>query len=137
MFCHTCGTQVADGTQFCPNCGQPLSGAPAGTVGPAVPWTPPSSVQLQTGAWISTAWGMVKADLGNYVLIGLVFALVSGMVPFIVQGPLIAGFHIYCIKRMLNRPADFADLFKGFNLFVPTLVAFLVISLFTSLGTLA
>ncbi|MGO9259071.1 MAG: hypothetical protein ACLQU1_22535 [Bryobacteraceae bacterium] len=59
------------------------------------------------------------------------------MVPFIVQGPLMVGFHIYCIKKMLNRPAEFGDLFKGFNLFVPALVACLLISLFTTLGTLA
>jgi uncharacterized membrane protein len=36
----------------------------------------------------------------------------------------------------LNRPAELADLFKGFNFFVPTLVASLVISLFVLGGTL-
>lgn len=29
-FCAKCGTQVADGTTFCPNCGAPQAGAPAG-----------------------------------------------------------------------------------------------------------
>jgi uncharacterized membrane protein len=28
-FCAKCGTQVADGTTFCPNCGAPQGGAPA------------------------------------------------------------------------------------------------------------
>jgi hypothetical protein len=140
MFCHTCGTQVDAGLQFCPNCGQPIGGAPgafAGTAVPAVPWTPPTSVTLQTGRWIDAGWQMVKADLGNFVLIALIFTLLNGMVPFIIQGPLLVGFHIYCIKRMLNRPAEFGDLFKGFNMFVPALVACLLISLFTSLGALA
>ena len=36
----------------------------------------------------------------------------------------------------MGRPAEFADLFKGFNFFVPTLVASLVISLFVFGGTL-
>jgi uncharacterized membrane protein len=47
------------------------------------------------------------------------------------------GFHIYCMKRMFNRQAEFADLFKGFNYLVPSLVASLLISLFVALGTLA
>lgn len=137
MFCHTCGTQISDGTQFCPNCGQALGvAAPPGGRGPAVPWTPPATVTLQTGKWISTGWEMVKADLGNFVLIALVFTLLSGMVPIVIQGSLLLGFHIYCMKKMLNRPADFADLFKGFNYFVPALVASLLISLFTGIGIL-
>jgi uncharacterized membrane protein len=136
MFCHTCGTQVTEGTQFCPNCGQPLGVSPVAPVAPAVAWTPPTTVRLQTGNWIGAGWELVKADLWNFVLMALVFSLLNGMVPFVIQGPLIVGFHIYCIKKMYNRPAEFADLFKGFNYFVPALVASLLISLFTALGTL-
>jgi len=136
MYCHTCGTQVADGTTFCPNCGQPLTGPAPGSLAPVVQWTPPSTVTLQTGRWINIGWEMVKADLGNFVLIALVFTLLSGMVPVIIQGPLLAGFHIFCMKKMFNRQAEFADLFKGFNYFVPTLVASLLISLFSALGML-
>jgi hypothetical protein len=58
---------------------------------------------------------MVKADMGNYVLIALVFVALNGLVPVILQGPLMAGFHIYCLKRLLGRPTEFADLFQGFN----------------------
>lgn len=29
-FCAKCGTQMADGTAFCPSCGAPQAGAPAG-----------------------------------------------------------------------------------------------------------
>jgi len=136
MYCHTCGTQVPDGTQFCPNCGQPLAAGAGPAALPAVAWTPPTSVTLQTGNWIRFGWDMVKADMGNFILMGLVFALLSGMVPIVIQGPLMAGFHIYCMKKMFNRGGDFADLFKGFNYFVPTLVASLLIALFTSLGTI-
>src|SRR3984893_11897205 len=79
---------------------------------------------------------MVKADMGNFVLIALVFGALNSMVPIILQGPLFVGFHIYCMKRMAGRPAEFADLFKGFNFFVPALVASLVISLFVFAGSL-
>ncbi len=72
--------------------------------------------------------------MGNYVLISLIFFLLNG-VPFI-QGALIAGFHIYTMKKMMGRRAEFGDLFKGFNFFIPTLVAALLIGLFTFIGTL-
>jgi uncharacterized membrane protein len=137
MFCHSCGNQVPNDLQFCPNCGQPLAGAP-GPLADSVPvvWTPPVGIKAQPGKWIGEGWEIVKADMGNYVLLALAVIVLSSMVPFIIQGPLMAGFHIYCMKRLLGRSAEFADLFKGFNFFVPTLVASLVISLFVFGGTL-
>ena len=74
-------------------------------------------------------------DLGKYALITVVFILLSS-VPFI-QGALIAGFHIFTMKKLAGRRAEFADLFTGFNFFVATLVASLLIALFTFLGSLA
>ena len=110
--------------------GSPLaSGVPA----PA-PWVPPIGLKAMPGKWIGEGWDMVKADMGPYVLISLIFVLLYG-VPFI-QGALIAGFHIYTMKKIMGRPAEFGDLFKGFNYFIPTLVAALLIGLFTFLGTL-
>jgi uncharacterized membrane protein len=84
---------------------------------------------------MSEGWALVRADLGNYVLIGLLFFLLSG-VPLI-QGALIAGFHIYTMKTLSGRKPDVADLFKGFNFFLHSLVASLLIGFFTFLGMLA
>jgi uncharacterized membrane protein len=95
---------------------------------------PPIGLKAAPGRWIGEGWELVKADMGTYVLISLIFFLLNG-VPFI-QGALIAGFHIYTMKRLMQRPAEFGDLFKGFNFFVPTLVASLLIGLFTFFGTL-
>jgi uncharacterized membrane protein len=136
MFCHHCGTQVNSDVQFCPSCGQPLAGSPGPLGGgTAAPWTPAAAIKAQPGRWVGEGWQMVKADIGTYVLLALVFSLLSSMVPIIIQGPLMAGFHIFCIKKMLGRRAEFADLFTGFNFFVPTLVASLVISVFVMVGT--
>jgi len=131
MFCHTCGTQVSQDLQFCPNCGQSLS--PTASV-PAVAWVAPVGITAAPGRWIGQGWELVKGDLGNYILIALVFSLLN-TVPLI-QGALIAGFHIFTMKKLMGRPAEFADLFKGFNYFVPTLVASLLIGLFVFGGTL-
>ena len=128
MFCHSCGNQVAPDLQFCPNCGQSLA-TPIGPGATPTPWTPPGPVKAQTGRWIGAGWQLVKADMGNFALVGLIVIVLNGVVPLILQGPLMAGFHLYCMKKLLNRPVEFADVFKGFNFFVPTLVASLVISL--------
>jgi len=134
MFCQRCGTQLDSGVRFCPNCGQTQDAPVFGSPQNLASWTPPAGIRASGGRWISEGWALVKADLGNYIVISLLFALLSG-VPLI-QGPLIAGFHIFTMKKLMGRNAEFGDLFKGFNLFVPTLVASLLIGLFTFAGTL-
>ncbi len=135
MFCDRCGTQLSEGQQFCTSCGQTVGGPPSPAAGALIPvWTPPVNVQVAAGHWIGAGWEVVKADLGMYVVAALIFFVLSG-VPLI-QGALIAGFHIYTMKKIAGRRADFADLFKGFNFFIPTLVASLLIGAFTFLGTL-
>lgn len=135
MFCTRCGTQVDANAPFCPNCGQSLQTAPVGGAPPPPAWTPPVTVQVAAGRWIGQGWDLVKADMGNYILITLVFFLLSG-IPLI-RGALVAGFSIHTIKKLSGRHADFSDFFKGFNFFIPTLVASLVIGVFVFLGTLA
>jgi hypothetical protein len=137
MFCHHCGTQIAEDSQFCTSCGQAI--APGGPLAPTVPvvWDAPVGVHSHTGRWIGAGWAMVKEDLGTFFLMALVLSVISSAVPIILQGPLIAGFHIYCMKKLCGRRAEFADMFKGFNFFIPTLVASLVISCFTLLGLIA
>ena len=134
MYCHHCGTQVAAGVRFCPSCGQSVSAAGALTTSVPVPWTPRSGVEAQTGQWLGEGWRLVTADLGNYALITLVFILLNG-VPFI-QGALIAGFHVFTMKKLAGSRAEFSDFFTGFNFFIPTLVASLLIGLFTFAGAL-
>lgn len=133
MFCHRCGTQVDPNAQFCTNCGESLAGSPGGAA-LAVAWTPPARVQVTMGRWLSAGWNLVMADLGTYVLITLLFFLLSS-VPLI-QGALIAGFHIYTIKKLTGRRAELADYFQGFSFFVPALVASILIGVFTFIGFL-
>lgn len=136
MFCHRCGTQVSEGVQFCPNCGQALG--PGAALGPSagVTWVAPVGVHSRTGHWIGAGWDLVKQDMGMFFLLALVFSILNSAVPLILAGPLCVGLHLYCMKRLLNRRAEFADLFTGFNFFVPALVASLIISLFTFAGGL-
>src|SRR3982751_2996749 len=136
MFCHHCGTQVPADVQFCPNCGQAVGAAGALGASPPSTWTPPSGARSQTGRWVGEGWRLVKDDLGNYVLLAVVFTVLNAVVPLILQGPLLVGFHIFTMKKLAGRRPEFADLFKGFNFFVPALVATIVIGVFTFAGTL-
>ena len=110
--------------------------SPAATSALTVTWIPPEGVKAQVGSWIGQGWQLVKADIGTFFLVALVFSILNGFVPLILQGPLMAGFHLFCAKKILGRRAEFADLFTGFNFFVPALVASLIISVFTFAGTL-
>ena len=134
MFCHSCGTQVSSTDDFCPSCGASSIAATRPSAGPV--WAPQPGIRSRTGEWIGEGWGMVKDDLGVYVALALVTFFLGSMVPFIIQGPLTAGFFIFCMNKTLKRRAEFADLFTGFNFFIPALVASLVIALFVSIGTL-
>ena len=134
MFCHSCGTQVSGDVAFCPNCGQSLGVAAAPVAQPV--FVARAGLTARPGHWVGAGWNLVQADMGNYVLMGLVFLVLGATVPVILQGPLMVGFHIFVMKRMAGRSAEFADLFKGFNFFVPALVASLVISMFTFAGAL-
>ncbi len=135
LFCPKCGAQVSPDVRFCPTCGQSIAPGVPGGPAPAA-WTPPIGVKAQTGRWISEGWQMVKEDLGNYILMALIFIAVNSVGSIITQGPLMAGFHIVCMKRSMNRKTEVGDLFKGFNYFLPALVASLIISVFVFGGTL-
>ncbi|MBI5281580.1 MAG: zinc-ribbon domain-containing protein [Candidatus Solibacter usitatus] len=140
MFCTHCGAQVTAETRFCPQCGTTLGGAPPPpppVFAPAASFTVPAGCQAHTGRWIGAAWTLVTAQLGMFALIIIVMSIVSAVVPLILQGPMLAGIHIVCWRVVLGGRADLGDLFKGFNFFVPSLAACIVIAVFSFLGLFA
>jgi uncharacterized membrane protein len=92
---------------------------------------------VQTGKWISTAWNLVTGQIWMFMLITLLMLILSSVVPVVLQGPMLIGMHIVCWRVLLGGRADVGDLFKGFNWFVPSLVACLLIAVFTFLGLIA
>jgi uncharacterized membrane protein len=131
MFCDRCGAQVGEAA-FCTNCGKSLR--PVATPAAQV-WVPPRGIEAESTRWLGEAWNLVMADLGPYAILALLFIVLNG-VPLI-QGALIAGFHIYTIKKLKGGRAEIGDFFQGFQFFLPSLIASLLIGLFTFFGTLA
>jgi len=136
MFCNKCGTQIGPDAKVCPQCGAPVeeAGVPPP---PATPvWTPRAGVKAETGKWISAGWDMVKADLGNFILVTLIFVVVNSVASIVTQGPLQTGFHLFCAKKLYGRRAEVGDMFKGFDYFLPAFVAALLIGIFVFIGIL-
>jgi uncharacterized membrane protein len=75
-------------------------------------------------------------DWLTYGLMALVASIVNSAASIITQGPLTAGFHVVFIKRLKGGKPEFADLFLGFNYFLPALLAALVTALFIFCGLL-
>lgn len=79
---------------------------------------------------------------GGAVIATLVFCLISiaaSSIPFaslVVNGPLAMGVAYYFLSLSRGKTPLIEDLFKGFNYFVNTLVAFLLVTLFTILWML-
>jgi uncharacterized membrane protein len=136
MFCNKCGGPISPGVQFCPACGAPTS-AEAVPPPPARPvWTPRPEAKAQTGKWISAGWAMVTADLGNFALLGLIFVLINSVCSIVTQGPLQTGLHLFCAKKLYGRRAELGDMFKGFDYFLASFVAALLIGVFVFAGSL-
>jgi uncharacterized membrane protein len=113
-----------------------------GSAAPSLPstlaavWNPPQIVEVRAGHWVSEGWRLVKSDIASYVLMTLIFLLLGSAACGLIQGSLIAGLHLFTIKKILGRNAGFGDMFQGFNFFVPTLLASLVIGLFVGVASL-
>ena len=135
MNCRYCGAPLNPEVKFCSTCGRSQQDENASSVPPP---PPPSSGDgtAQTGRWISAGWDLIKGDWLTFALMALVFAVVTSCVPFVLNGPLMAGLHIACIRKLMSGRTEVGDLFKAFNRFGATLLACLVISVFTFLGSL-
>lgn len=96
--------------------------------------------QINIGTWVSKAWDLVTADLANFLILGLIFAVIVGVAAttaigqFLVIGPLSVGFYLIIFKRMRGEELNVGDIAKGFNYFVPSVLANILISAFVAIG---
>jgi uncharacterized membrane protein len=81
---------------------------------------------IDAGACVSSAWTLVTRRFWLYVGVGFVTLLLIGCIPFVgslLFGPVIAGFYYVVLRDMRGDPVDFGMMFKGFERFVPLMVA--------------
>jgi uncharacterized membrane protein len=127
-----------EGAQFCTRCGsaQRAAGVASGSAAAAPAYSVAKGGPAQTSRWIGQGWDVVKDDLGIFVVMTIVMVVANGFCPFLLQGATTAGFQVSFKRKLRGQKADLGDLFQGFQFFVPTLVAHLLISIFAFLAFL-
>jgi hypothetical protein len=140
MFCKSCGSEIGDNAQFCVKCGaaQQIAGGEStvAAVAAAPAYNLAKGGPAQTSRWIGQGWDLTKDDLGMFVVMTILNLVVNGAVPFLLQGPLTAGFQVSFKRKLRGQKAELGDLFLGFNFFGSTLAAYLVTTIFTFIGFL-
>ena len=72
---------------------------------------------------LNAGWASIKDRYWLFVGITLVATLLGGAVPIVLIGPMMCGLYICLLARMRGEPIEFGLLFKGFDYFLPGLVA--------------
>src|SRR5688572_27440597 len=84
---------------------------------------------IDAGGCVSNAWGLVTRRFWLYVGVGFVTLLLIGCIPFVgslLFGPVLGGFYYLVLRDMNDEPVDFGMMFKGFEKFLPLMVAGLI-----------
>jgi len=87
---------------------------------------------IAPGECISGGWNLVTARFGMYLGIGLLTMLLISCIPCVnlfLIGPVLAGFYYVALRDMSDDPVEFGMMFKGFENFVPLMVAGLIQSI--------
>ncbi|MBN1482436.1 hypothetical protein EH223_10385 [candidate division KSB1 bacterium] len=96
--------------------------------------------QVNLGNWISRAWDMVTVDIGNFIILGLIYvvviAITSGTVigELFVIGPLSVGFFFVVFEKIRGKDVNIGDITKGFNYFVAAVLSNILVSFFVIIG---
>ena len=102
--------------------------------------------KLDIGAEMGKGWKLFQANMGLLILATLLVSVLSAVTCGILAGPMVAGLLTLVRRLIQNDPVkpQVGDVFKGFDLFVPTLillllggVAIAVLSVIPVLGQLA
>ncbi|MEZ5428591.1 MAG: hypothetical protein R2747_20260 [Pyrinomonadaceae bacterium] len=87
---------------------------------------------INPGDCVSNAWNLVKQNYGLFIAMVLVGGILAGCIPCVslfLAGPILAGFYHVFLMEMNGEPADFGALFKGFDVFVPTMVVGIILAI--------
>ncbi len=86
--------------------------------------------------WISQGWALVKPHLGTHILIALVTMLLSAVTIGIISGPLVCGWFMILLRQQRDPSyaPEFSDLWKGFEVFGQSFLAWLIIAIVAAIA---
>lgn len=98
------------------------------------------SGEINISKWITNGWDLVFGNFGEFLLLSFIYVVIltiafsTWVVGLILFGPLTAGFYYIIFNRIRGKEIYIGDIAKGFNVFVPTLLAGILINIFVSIG---
>lgn len=101
-----------------------------------------ASKQVNIGSWISRGWDIVTADMGSFLLLGLIYIVIVTVASstvigeWLVIGPLQVGIFYIIFEKMRGKPINIGDIAKGFNFFIAAVLSNILISIFSAIGFL-
>src|SRR2546425_757396 len=72
---------------------------------------------------LNAGWAAIKDRYWLFLGMTLVATLIGGAVPIVLIGPMMCGLYMCLLAKMRGESIEFGLLFKGFDYFVPGLVA--------------
>ena len=84
---------------------------------------------INPGDCIGGAWSLVTRRFGLYLGVGILVLILIGCIPVvgsILFGPIMGGFYYLVLRDARDEPVDFGMLFKGFEKFLPLMLAGLI-----------
>jgi len=81
---------------------------------------------IQPVECLKEGYALIKDQYWLFLGIAVVGLLIGGAVPVVLIGPMMFGIHLCLLQRMRGGQVEFADLFKGFDYFMPSLIASLI-----------
>lgn len=71
-------------------------------------------------------WALIKDQLWLFMALTLVAILIAQVASIILLGPMMCGLQLCFLNRMRGEKVEFAQLFKGFDYFLPSFIAALI-----------
>lgn len=94
----------------------------------------PEKREVKVNDWIAESMRLTFDNIGPHLLVGLIICAIALALTATVIGqlllvvPLWCGNYVYAKNRMLSRPAEIGDLFRGFEIFVEAMIANLIMA---------
>jgi uncharacterized membrane protein len=95
---------------------------------------PTDAPTVKIGDWLREGWEVFAADVGMFILAGLVYNVLNGICFPILFGPLTCGMFLMIFDRMDGGKADIKRLFAGFDFFGTSFVAGLIFLVLAFVG---
>lgn len=83
-------------------------------------------VSIKPVECLKEGYALIKDQYWLFLGIVVVGLLIGGAVPVVIIGPMMCGIYLCLLQRMRGEEVKFETLFKGFDFFMPSLIASLI-----------